>query len=279
MIEVKSCPFCEKEDRLELQEQGFNDVYIDLIDANLNKIVRYWYTCQSCGFIYRSPKLSKKEQVILYDRYRDVSFRKETPDEYFERIAGYDNSKSENYKKVHYLIKKINLLDRGGQITVLDVGCGGGVLLHKVKEMVPKSITFGIEPNELYADLARRKSGAEEIKADYFIPGLFKSQSQFDIIFSCDVLEHVDSPNLFLNDIFDSLKENGVLFLEVPSPTNFDALEASHDIFNMAHHVFFTESVLYLYLKEAGFSDISIVDNEYENNAWKLRVIAKKIVF
>ncbi len=160
------------------------------------------------------------------------------------------------------------------EISILDVGCGGGVLLHKVKDMIPQSLTYGVEPNELYAKLARNKSGAIEIKTDYFSRKVFNHG--FDVILLCDVLEHVESPIIFLRDIYSSLNENGIVFIEVPSPTNFDRLEPSHDIFNVAHHVFYTEEVLNAYLVNSGFTDINITDIEYKNNAWKLRAIAKK---
>ena len=92
-------------------------------------------------------------------------------------------------------------------------------------------------------------------------------------------MEHVESPDLFLKDIYSSLNNGGVLFLEVPSPTNFNFLEPSHDIFNMAHHVFYTNDTLHSYLEDIGFIDINLVDIEYKNNAWKLRVTAKKSIY
>jgi len=166
-------------------------------------------------------------------------------------------------------------LAKDREVKVLDVGCGWGVLLHKVKEMFPKSVTYGVEPNELYSDLARRKSNAREIKTGYFSSELFKFR--FDVVLLCDVLEHVDSPDFLLNNIYSALSQRGVLFLEVPSPTNFNLFEPSHDIFNMAHHVFYTKDTLRSILEDIGFIDINVVDIEYNNNAWKLRVTAKKI--
>ena len=81
-----------------------------------------------------------------------------------------------------------------------------------------------------------------------------------------------------MGDIFASLKSNvGVLFLEVPSPTNFKNLCDEHDMFNIAHHVFFTKSILEEYLYNCGFGDIYIDDIENRNNVWKLRALAYKI--
>ena len=75
MIEVKKCPYCNSIERVEVQVQKFDDIYIDLINPKLNKETRFWYECSNCKFLYRSPKLDEKEQEILYEKYRDISFR------------------------------------------------------------------------------------------------------------------------------------------------------------------------------------------------------------
>ena len=277
MINVDKCPHCSEATRVEIMKQDFNDVYIELINSDLNNEVRYWYECVNCNFIYRSPKLNGKEQEVLYEKYRDVSFRKETPEGYFDRITQYSDSKSENYQKVTWILKNIkhshvvpHKIDK-----ILDVGCGGGVLLHKIKTMLPQVVTYGVEPNDLYSELARKKSGANRIETAYFSSNLF--DEKFDMIVSSDVLEHVDNPDVFLEDIFSSLKPHaGVLFLEVPSPTNFKHLDCKHDMFNIAHHVFFTKSVLEGWLYNCGFSEVLIEDIE-NNSVWKLRVLAYKV--
>ncbi len=274
MIEVKQCPYCASLDRAEVQVQKFDDIYIDLIDSKLNKQVRYWYECNRCRFLYRSPKLDEKEQEILYEKYRDISFRSETPDEYFRRITTYKNSESENYQKVSWFLEHMGTDINQKSFKVLDVGCGGGVLLHKIKEILPNALTYGVEPNELYSALAREKSGAIEIKTSYFYSDLFNEK--FDLAVSSDVLEHVDNPTGFLKDIYLSLVDDGMLFLEIPSPTNFKFLEAKHDMFNIAHHVFYTKEIIEKYLIRAGFQDIKISDIKNNSNVWKLRIIAYK---
>ena len=275
MINVDICPFCLSKKRIIIQEQKFSDIYNELINPELNKSTRNWFACLECEFIYRSPKLDEDEQTILYEKYRDVSFRSESPEDYFARITGYKNSESENYKKVSWIIKNIDPSLLQGKCKVLDVGCGGGVLLHKIKEMLPNIVTYGVEPNESYSSLARNKSRAEKIKTSYFNSKTF--QEKFDIIVSSDVLEHVDNPEELINDIHTSLKTKGCFFLEIPSPTNFGELSNEHDIFNMAHHVFYTKKILMSYLLNIGFMNIKVEDFKYPSGVWKLRSIAYKI--
>jgi 2-polyprenyl-3-methyl-5-hydroxy-6-metoxy-1,4-benzoquinol methylase len=214
MLKVTHCPYCNQKERVKVMTQNFPDIYINLINPKLNNIARYWYECTNCRFLYRSPKLDQREQEVLYKKYRDESFRSETPDEYFDRIVGYDNFKSENFQKVSWLLKNIEKSVLQKSKTILDIGCGGGVLLHKVKNMIPYLSTYGIEPNELYSSLARRRSGAKEILTAYFGSKAFVNK--FDIVISSDVLEHVDKPDFFLKDVYNSLNENGIFFLGVP---------------------------------------------------------------
>ena len=155
---------------------------------------------------------------------------------------------------------------------ILDVGCGGGVLLHKIKEMLSSVETYGVEPNEAYSNLARNRSGAKKIITSYFNKNSF--EEKFDLIVSSDVLEHVDNPQILLDDMYASLKKEGCIFLEIPSPTNFGNLPGEHDIFNMAHHVFYTENILKSYLEIAGFRNIIVEDIKYPTGVWKLRSIA-----
>ena len=271
MINVDNCPNCNSNLRKEVMVQKNNDVYINLINPSLNKEVRYWYQCLDCNFLYRSPKLDSDEQNLLYEKYRDESFREESPDEYFERITQYSDEESENYNKISWFM---NFIDAEKINKILDVGCGGGVLLHKIKIMIPDVLTYGIEPNELYSSLARERSHAEQIITSYFKEGLY--HSEFDMIVSSDVLEHVDVPEYFLSNIYDALKSSGILFLEIPSASIFGTQQSDHDMFSIGHHVFYTKEILKELLGNVGFVNVMVEDIENINKIWKLRALAWK---
>lgn len=271
MVIVERCPFCNESNFELVSTQTYRDIYLDLIRPSLNSEIRNWLRCLVCGGLFRSPKLDADEQHLLYRRYREASFRTESPDEYFDRITTFDDGHSENYHKVSWLLNKGRKLLLSKTKKILDIGCGGGVLIKKLKTMFPELELYGVEPNVDYSELARRRSGAEEIKTSYFSRKLF--DLKFDGIVSSDVMEHVDNPREFLRDIKHSLKVRGFLFIEVPSPRNFEELAFDHDMFNVAHHVFFTEEILYQMLGEAGFSNIIVQDVKNISGVWKLKSI------
>jgi 2-polyprenyl-3-methyl-5-hydroxy-6-metoxy-1,4-benzoquinol methylase len=275
MVNVKKCPHCLSTKRESIQLQTFDDPYLSLIDESLNKIPRYWFLCSKCQFTYRSPALSKQEQEILYVHYRDVGFRNETPDDYFDRISNYNDNDSENFQKVTWFLDNVNKVNfKNSNIDILDIGSGGGVLIHKMLEFLPSSNFYGIEPNELFADLSRRKSGAKNIKIGYYNNNSYSQK--FDLIVSSDVLEHVDSQKEFIENIYYDLNSQGILFLIVPSSKNFDSYGPEHDVFNSAHHILYSPETLKEDLVNQGFENIFIKNVKKLNGVWELRAIAYK---
>lgn len=94
---------------------------------------------------------------------------------------------------------------------VLDFGCGGGFLLKNLKTDGKK---YGVEINE-----SARKTAIENIDFVYEkiedVPN-----SCVDIVISNHVLEHVDSPIYYLNEIKRILRPNGRLVICVPNECN-----------------------------------------------------------
>ena len=138
---------------------------------------------------------------------------------------------------------------------------------------MPSAITFGVEPNLLYSSLARSRSGALNIVTGYFSPNLF--EDRFDLIVSSDVLEHVDDPFIFLSEIKSILNDAGWLFIEVPSQKNFGDLPSEHDMFNVAHHVFYSNEILYELFRKLKFTNIIVDSVRYDSGVWKTRVLGR----
>jgi len=101
----------------------------------------------------------------------------------------------------------------GSGKTVLDIGCGEGILA-KILEEKGNSV-IGIDVSELAIDLARR-NGVEAVLCDIENDSL-PFADKFDVIILSEVLEHLIFPDKVLLRLQNYLKEEGYLILTFPN--------------------------------------------------------------
>ena len=95
----------------------------------------------------------------------------------------------------------------------------------------------GIEPNIGYSEYAKNEYGCTIETGE-----IENMSGQYDIITMFHVLEHVASPLMAMKKLYQSLKENGVLFVEVPWIETNDA--SPHNIYFKAHILYFSIDTL-----------------------------------
>ena len=249
-----NCILCHSNNKSIVAKQAFEDEYLTLIDPELNKIDRSWVECDSCKLIYHDPQLEESDTNILYQKFRDPSFRDEVADDYFDRIISIPTSDSENHAKVEWLSNNIsNYIGEGGSI--LDIGSGGGVFLYTFLQKNKSWIPYGVEPTIEFADLTKRKLDCS-VHAGNYSRDIF--DTKFDLITCNQVLEHTINPMDFLNDIFSDLNHGGYLYIEIPDAIDFEELPPEHDRFLAQHLWYFSRVVLEKMFKDAGFKVIKI---------------------
>lgn len=106
-----------------------------------------------------------------------------------------------------------------GEKKVLDIGCGGGLFLSKLKYSGAKVV--GIELSDVRAAYASKKYGIEIVKqpieSDYWV----RYKSQFDAVTLWDVIEHVNYPLATLKSSADVLKKGGIIMIDTPCKDSF----------------------------------------------------------
>lgn len=99
---------------------------------------------------------------------------------------------------------------------VLDVGCGSGGFLDSMREN--GWTTFGIEPGEIAAGLAREKGHQIVCQSATDSLGDVLADRLFDLVLMSHSLEHVHSPTRALANLRPLIKpETGHLIIEVPN--------------------------------------------------------------
>lgn len=119
-------------------------------------------------------------------------------------------------------VKAYELLHRAPEIIsgqglpkILDAGCGLGIFVKKESTIIPGEY-YGIDfdSSNISAALANHPSIKFQVMS---VEYLDFPNDYFDMIYSRDVLEHVDNPDLALKEMTRVLKPGGVLKIQIPA--------------------------------------------------------------
>jgi 2-polyprenyl-3-methyl-5-hydroxy-6-metoxy-1,4-benzoquinol methylase len=103
--------------------------------------------------------------------------------------------------------------------TVLEIGCGRGDFLNRLKLAGQKEV-MGLEMNQAAAAFARDTHGLAVFSGS-LSEFMGSENRQFDVICTFQVLEHIAEAGAFLRQALQLLKPGGVLIIGVP---NYDAV-------------------------------------------------------
>ena len=125
---------------------------------------------------------------------------------------------------VKKLIKDKHLSEK--EIKILNVGCGPGRSSQYLSKF---GKVTSIEYDKECCEFASEKTGLEIINGS--ITKLPFSDKSFDLVWTFDVIEHVEDDQLAVSEMKRVIKEDGVIFINVPA---FMSLWSHHDVIN--HH-------------------------------------------
>jgi 2-polyprenyl-6-hydroxyphenyl methylase/3-demethylubiquinone-9 3-methyltransferase len=117
-------------------------------------------------------------------------------------------------------------IDPNGK-TALEVGSGGGILTEEICKMGFK--TSGIDPAEESIATARNHAQTEGLSIHYELGSgedIPYSNASLDVVFCCDVLEHVQDLPKVIAEISRVLKPNGVFIYDTLNRTFVSKLVA-----------------------------------------------------
>jgi len=104
-------------------------------------------------------------------------------------------------------------------ISILDIGCGGGLLSEPMARM-GASVT-GIDASDKNIKIAKLHSKKNELKINYLCssPEKLKVKKKFDVILNMEIVEHVENVDFFLKSCSNLLKKNGLMFVATINKT------------------------------------------------------------
>jgi len=138
----------------------------------------------------------------------------------------YDSLESKMLHRLNILRMEfiLSLVQVNGK-NILDVGCGGGIASESLA-MCSGNVT-AIDASKQAIDCAIQHAKKSGLKIDYQnVPIEDFSQKKFDIVFANDIIEHVENPILFLQEIGKRVKENGLLAISTINKNIFSTVFA-----------------------------------------------------
>lgn len=137
--------------------------------------------------------------------------------------------------------------------SILDVGSGRGWMLYFLKKYFKYTVAVGTQISVPAYEFSKEKLNLDIYNQDLLDVDL---ANNFDLITLWHVLEHVDSPEMYLQKIYALLKKDGLLVLEVPNFNSWTSILTKKHWLALDikyHETFFTSATLRGLLEKQNF--------------------------
>ena len=105
------------------------------------------------------------------------------------------------------------------KISILDIGCGGGLLSEPMNKL-GASVT-GIDASDKNISVAKVHAKENNLDINYLCcsPEKLDNKKKFDVILNMEIIEHVEDIEFFLKSCSRLLKKNGLMFVATINKT------------------------------------------------------------
>ena len=212
--------------------------------------------CDSTG----AKCMDERDGCTLYSCHRcELQFwhpLQETNSDYYENDFRYsirDELMPEKLGQRHHVFLKSNTLVGG---TLLDVGCGTGLLLDRCRSKGYKVVGIDFDVNAIAT--ARSFRGIEEVYAVSLDEYRRRNpDKRFNVITLFEVLEHQADPRGFVMAVKGMLTDNGYIAISVPNRDRWDKVPFPDD-YPPNHLTKWNHKALANFMSSCGFSIVDI---------------------
>ncbi len=104
-------------------------------------------------------------------------------------------------------------------ISVLDIGCGGGLLSEPLARL--GAFVVGIDASKRNIDVAKHHLKKSNLNIEYYnaSPDNFSYNKKFNVILNMEIVEHVNNVEEFINKCSKFLNNSGIMFIATLNQT------------------------------------------------------------
>jgi 2-polyprenyl-3-methyl-5-hydroxy-6-metoxy-1,4-benzoquinol methylase len=236
MMRLNKCPCC---DELKF-EKIYNNTKLQPLKNSRDflygsyRYINDLHECGNCGYRFID---SIAENYLNY--YVEQNSLENSSQDKF-RIAYFEKIKSE----VEFFIAR-----EEPKIKILDIGCSNGLWL---KLWSKKAFLYGTEVSADHIGTLK--------KSNIKVTDLDNDLENYDMISLFDVLEHVENPYCFLQNIKKRIKPGGIIVIGVPNMATLPAklLKEKYYLVCPMHFSYFNEEALRRLLNRVFGNDINV---------------------
>ena len=144
---------------------------------------------------------------------------------------------------------------------LLDVGCGTGALLEKLRQAFPEVILEGVDISSKMLEVARTRNISNATFTEGDSESLPFSDGSFEIVTCCSSFHHYPHPQKALSEFYRILKPGGHLIICDMNLPAIARLFANHLLFRVLHKGdvrVYTRKEMAALLENAGFSQCRV---------------------
>lgn len=134
---------------------------------------------------------------------------------------------------------------------ILDIGCGLGHLISSFNKKFEK---YALDVSKYSIEYINKEYPEINSKCSIFKKELYENNF-FDVVIAYHVIEHIDNPFVFLEDIKKILKKNGVLIIGTPNRSCLTEklFKGNFRLYSKEHILIFNKKEFVKLLKSQGF--------------------------
>ena len=245
----RACQFCGGDDFRQVfvyREPPAGEVRFAFSSRGLYH--REVWGCRVCGHMVSLHQMG--EAGLYAGDYVTSTYGEDGLRRAFDRITALDPTKSDNVGRVKCVDEfgRGHLPARDREPTVLDVGSGLCVFLHRMKEAGWGGTA--LDPDPRAAEHARVVAGVGAVCGDFF---QVEDLPRFDAVTFNKVLEHVPDPVAMLARAGRFVRPDGFVYVELPDGEAAEDEGPGREEFFVEHYHVFSLASLALLAARAGF--------------------------